>query len=334
MNGYGPNIEKSWWLFAAVLTVGWAALAGCDRSPAPAVEEGDDDAGLEEGAIVDRTVYTFRSPSVFDPPEISQVPHQVVNGQLVPLSEVGQEPPPMGTIRVAYDDAMPSRSRDHTPAEYGSEVVVEDLMEIGNVSVGPKALEFLKSAPTESRATTRTAIHVTERLAAVDYLSDLGTHGIEFQFRQVEPPPTGATEVVEFILDGKTRGAIEQFDDPAALATWYKANVQMMQDLGMDPDEHMVLRGMTLVRLGKTGHAGAMNRARETRLVDESLGYLAVARRAAEAQPRFDAGPRIPGDSYYHDKEITLLPMQGGDVELIPMEDLGEVSQDGDENLP
>lgn len=323
MNGCGPNIEKSWGLWVALLALGWAGMVGCDRSEAPPeADDGGGYAGLEEGAIVDRTVYTYRSPSVFDPPEISQVPHQVVNGKLVPLSEVGQEPPPVGDIRVSYHDPQPTRTRSLTPANHGSEVVVEDLMELRDVPVGPKALEFLKSAPKESRTTTRTDVLATQRLAAVDYLAELGTHGIEFQYRQVEPPPTGATEVIELILDGTTRGAIEQFDDPAALATWYKVNVQMMQDLGMDPDEHMVLRGMTLIRVGKTGHVQAIQRAREIPLVDERLGYLAMARRAAdaaEAQATFDQGSDPASSPLFSDGELTLVPLDEAGIEFIPL---------------
>ena len=335
MSGFGPYVGMSVRGLLALVALLGLAVSGCgDEAPAADEAAGGGEPGLEEGAIVDRTVYTYRSTSAFDPPEVRQVPHQVVDGKLVPLDEVGGESPPLGDIEVAYYDPQPRRAREITPTEHGSEEVVQELMDLDDVRMGPQALEFLQSAPAGARATTRTEILTAERLAAVDYLSELGTHGIEFQFRQVEPPPTGATEVVEVILDGKTRGAIEQFDDPTALTSWYKANVQMMQDLGMDPDEHMVLRGLTLVRVGKTGHAAAIQRARETPLVDERLGYLTDARRAAdaaEAQASFDPGARAPEEDFFRDGEITLVPLDEIGIEITPVD---QTVSEGAADLP
>ena len=79
----------------------------------------------------------------------------------------------------------------------------------------------------------------------------------------VPPPPTGAREVVQLYLDDRVRASVEQFDDPERLAIWYRANRQLMTDQGLDPDEHLVLRGMTLVRLGPDGHSLARQRASE-----------------------------------------------------------------------
>lgn len=320
MNGFGPYSGMSARGIIALIALLGVLATGCGGgSPAPDDGAGGGTPGLEEGTIVDRTVYSYKSPSAFDPPEVRQVPHQVVDGRLVPLDEVGGESPPLRDIGVSYYDPQPRRARQVTPIEHGSEEVVEELMAVDDVPVGPRALEFLKSAPKQARSTTRTDILVTERLAAVDYLAELGTHGIEFQYRQVEPPPTGATEVVEVVLDGTTRGAIEQFDDPAALASWYKANVQMMQDLGMDPDEHMVMRGLTLVRVGKTGHAAAIQRARATPLVDERLGYLAAARREADAaQSSFDSGAQAPAEALFGGETIVILPLDESGIQITP----------------
>ena len=265
--------------------LGVAVATGCDTElPAPEAQA-DIDAGadvdpevatlgLQEGDIFDKTVYSYRSVSAFDPPEVRTVPHQVVDGRLQPMEDESE--PMISGMKVAYYEPE-ARGRPTPGSQEEAEALVEAAFdEDKHLPTGPRALEFLKSSPKEARSTSRTDVLVTKRISSVGYMADLTSRGVEFQFRQIDPPPIGATEVVELILPGGTRAAIEQFEDPELLTIWHKANIQMMKDLGMDPEQHMVLRGMTLVRLGKNGHEVALQRARAVPLVDEAAGFLPI----------------------------------------------------------
>ena len=85
---------------------------------------------------------------------------------------------------------------------------------------------------------------------------------------------SGAYEVHELVLDGRTRATVEQFDDPFRLATWKRANEELMRERGLDPEQHMVMRGMTLVRIGPSGHARARARVVELASVANDVEVL------------------------------------------------------------
>lgn len=273
---------------------------GCDRAPdvsspeqpeaaAPQVSPQVAALGLEEGDIHHKTAYRYTSLSVFDPPVVEQVPYIVESGRLVPLDPTAPTDDPVFDQAVMYHELLETEPQD------GGTAALADGAEPWNGPATPQQRrprtglrlpEFLENAPDKVRSTSQMEITQGQRIPSPELILDLTSSGIELQFRRSAPPPTGATEVVELFLDGGTHAAIEQFDDPEELAMWYRANTKIMKDMGMNPDEHIVLRGMTLLRVGKGGHPLAMERARAIPMVDAKEGFMPPSGAVPSACPQ------------------------------------------------
>jgi hypothetical protein len=279
---------------AAALAIALALATGCDTGPTPTMpdvpfEEAvvlgpeqaaeipapvpayDDDTpviyrgsdlvtshGLEEGDEIQFTIGEMVSTDVFRGPDVHKYTYRVSDGSLVPI-DGGPDMP-------AADDAIPplniamdgGRPDLPTSKDEAAETMVS-AMEQNTRSAMARVFEH---APPEKLNTTAHTIKRDERLDTVAFLDDLVSRGVEVQFQPAQPGSFGAAEVVELYLDGNTRAAVEQFDDPKKLAEWVRINEQLMTDLGLDPEQHMVQRGMTLVRFGPSGHPLALERTR------------------------------------------------------------------------
>ena len=291
--------RRTSWLWGILLVSLLALLAGlgCDRTPdvpssdqpsaePPPVSPQVAALGLEEGDIHYKTAYRYKSLSVFDPPVVEKIAHIVEGGRLRPLDPAEPVDDAVFDQGVMYYD--PVEAEAPAAAEAGEAEPWSDPTSPRQRTpqTGPRLPEFLASAPDAIRSTTSMSIARGQRIGSPELLLDLASSGIKLQYRQSPPSPTGATEVVELFLDGGTHAAIEQFEDPEELAIWYRANTKIMDDMGMDPEEHIVLRGMTLVRVGKGGHPLAMERARAIPMVDAKEGFMPPSEVAPSTCPR------------------------------------------------
>jgi len=191
--------------------------------------------------------------------------YKVIDGHLTPMNGGPPFPTTVTTTgaNMTPDGPLVGQLGDSVAVEVtggpsqGSEIQVEgDLQTIG---------EVLQSLP-EEQATVRTVeIDTFVRVDSAEFMQDLIDHGIEVEFHPAPPNPRGAIEYIELLLDGQTRASIEQFDDPEALSVWHEASRQIMTDLGLDPDEHVVRRGMTIIRIGPRGHSWAKERFLEVK---------------------------------------------------------------------
>jgi len=266
---------------ATALALIWASV-GCDvEEPAPPTGPGDSEEtsrfsqdrtvlgvadiiashGLEEGDEVTLEIAEMESVDMFERRVERDYTYRVVDGELLAV-DGGPELPgrqdeilPLG-VADAEDVPAPYEVEDSLYADQqGSGDFMEDVRKVQPLR------QIAETAPPQMVTVHETAIDQRARLDTTAFLNDLFESGITVEYNVVEPPPTGATAVVELYLDHRTRASVEQFDDAGKLAIWYRANRQAMQDRGMDPDEHMVLRGMTLVRFGPDGHLQARERA-------------------------------------------------------------------------
>jgi len=279
------SVTRDWFL-VLILTV--SAGVGCSRSPdvqppdppvadTPTVSPQVAALGLEEGDIHYKTAYRYKSLSVFDPPTVEKIPFIVQGGRLVPVDPA--EPVDDGVVYqqgIMYYDPPQETEGTGSAAQTGEADPWSGAQAKAprRPQKGTRLPEFLEAAPEAARSTSRMEIAASQRISSPGLLLDLASAGIQLQYRQTAPPPIGATEVVELFLDGGIRGAIEQFEDPEELAAWFRANTQMMKDMGMDPEEHMALRGLTLVRVGEGGHPLAMERVRGIALVNAKDGFM------------------------------------------------------------
>ncbi len=279
---------------AAALAIAFALVTGCDTGPTPTmpdvpfeepvvlasdevaaipepIPEYDDDTpviykgsdlvashGLEEGDEIRFTIGEMVSTDVFRGPDVSKYTYRVTDGSLVPI-DGGPEFPaaddPIPPLNIAMDGGRPDLP---TSKDEAAETMVAAMEQNTRSSMA----RVFEHAPPEKLNVTAHTVEHNERLDTVAFLDDLGCRGVEVQFQPAQPGNYGAAEVVELFLDGNTRAAVEQFDDPKKLAEWVRINQQLMTDLGLDPDQHMVQRGMTLVRFGPSGHPLAVERTR------------------------------------------------------------------------
>jgi len=212
-----------------------------DVAAARDLSEGDE-ITLEIAEAPSANIYQRRDPVAYT--------YRLVNGQLVPVDGGPALPDassPVMPLGLTTESGAPAATRD--TADH------DDLAAV------------LRDPPAQAQRTLATEVDRTVRLATHEYLDDLTRHGVVVEYTPVRPPPTGATEVVEMMLDGQTRAAVEQFDDPVDLAVWVQANRQLMTDNGLDPDQHLVVRGMTVIRFGPSGHTLARSRAQQAELM-------------------------------------------------------------------
>jgi len=238
--------------------VPWAESA--DEEP-PTVYRGSDlvaSHGLEEGDEIQFTIGEMVSTDVFRGPDVNRYTYRVVGRELVPVDggpALPRADDPIPPLNISLDAERPDLS-------VGKDEAAQSMVSAMEQNNRASMARVFEHAPAEKLNVTALTVEKNERLDTVAFLDDLVARGVDVQFQPARPGNFGASEVVELFLDGNTRAAVEQFDDPKKLAEWVRVNQQMMTDMGLEPEEHMVQRGLTLVRFGPSGHPLAVERTR------------------------------------------------------------------------
>ena len=287
--------------FAVVFAVGITPLLGCDEAPTPTGGEsssqdiqdgaaytiGDEIAmlGLEEGDEITYEIEEMVGVDAMAPLIKRQATYRLENGELVP---VGDAPPlpasdapilPLG-VHFEEDETIASGGQDQCastqqtdgdtgpyPSNINSQL--EEMVPMA-MEKNPFAVAIDASDNTPGRVRSM-VVDKSQRLDTTVFIDDLYQSGITVQMRPENPMRIGASEVVALYLDSNTRAAIEQFEDETALVEWYRVNQQLYTDQGLDPEKHMVVRGMTIVRFGPSGHPAALDLTRQMRMTDIAI---------------------------------------------------------------
>jgi len=281
--------------FTLVFALGITPLLGCDEAPTPTGGESasqdilDGEAytigdqitmlGLEEGDEVTFEISQMMGVDAMAPMKKGQASYRLTNGELVPLNGAPPLPAsgdpilPLG-VHLEKDETMAaSDSGSCASTQAGSGTYPSDIAGQMEQMV-PAAMErnpfttAIEASDNEPGRERTMVVDRGQRLDTAVFLDDLFSAGITIQMRPENPTRMGASEVVAMYLDSNTRAAIEQFEDETALVEWYRVNQQLYTDQGLDPDKHMVVRGMTIVRFGPSGHPAAMERTRQMRMSD------------------------------------------------------------------
>ncbi len=89
------------------------------------------------------------------------------------------------------------------------------------------------------------------RVATDGFVRQLRSAGRHVEaMRAPNAGPSYAAELTRLQVDGMARAEVYQFDDVQALDMWYRVAYQLHEAAGQDPDEHIQIRGMTMLRLG------------------------------------------------------------------------------------
>jgi len=103
------------------------------------------------------------------------------------------------------------------------------------------------------------------RIATDTFVAKLREDGRSVEARQRDRAGASrAQEVTRVAVDGTGLAMVYQFDDPQTLEMWYRVTYQLHHSAGQDPDDHIRIEGMTMIRVTDKTDAAVLEQFRST----------------------------------------------------------------------